>query len=117
VIRLVADENLNDFIVRGVLRRLPDLDILRIRDTEMRKASDVAVLEWAAAEGRVVLTHDVTTMTKHAYERLRAGKRLAGVFEIGQKVPVAVAIEEVILIAQCSLEDEWQGQVRYLPLR
>jgi hypothetical protein len=117
VIRFAADENLNDLIVRGLLRRRPDLDIVRIRDTKMREADDPAVLEWAVAEDRVVLTHDVTTMTKHAYERVRAGKRMAGVFEIGRKVPVAVAIEELALIAECSVEGEWEGQVRYLPLR
>lgn len=33
MIRFAADENLNDFIVRGLLRRRPDLDILRTRDT------------------------------------------------------------------------------------
>ena len=74
-------------------------------------------MEWAAAEGRVLPTHDVTTMTKHAYERVRAGKAMAGVFEIGQTVALAVAIEEIVLIAECSLEGEWEGQVRYLPLR
>ena len=117
MIRFAADENLNDFIVRGLLRRRPDLDIVRIRHTEMREAGDPAVLEWAVAEGRVMLTHDVTTMTKHAYERVRAGMRMAGVFEIGHKVPVAVAIEELVLIAEGSLDGEWEGQVRYLPLR
>lgn len=117
MIRFVADENLNDSIVRGLLRRRPDLDIVRIRDTEMREAGDPAILEWAAGEGRVVLTHDVTTMTKHAYERVGAGRGMAGAFEIGRKVPVAVAIEELVLIAECSLDGEWEGQVRYLPLR
>ena len=117
MIRFVADENLNESIVRGLLRRCPDLDIVRIRDTEMREAGDSAILEWAAGAGRVVLTHDVTTMTKHAHDRVRAGRRMAGVFEIGHKVPVAVAIEELVLITECSLDGEWEGQVRYLPLR
>jgi hypothetical protein len=36
VISFAADENLNDRIVRGLLRRRPDFDIVRIRDTEMR---------------------------------------------------------------------------------
>lgn len=115
MIRFAADENLNGFIVRGLLRRHPSLDIVRIQETEMRAAGDPAVLDWAAGEGRVLLTHDVTTMTNHAYERVRAGKSIRGVFEIGDKVPVAVAIEEILLIGECSSEDEWQGQ--YLPLR
>ncbi len=28
-----------------------------------------------------------------------------------------LAIEEILLIAEYSLEGEWEGQVRYLPLR
>jgi len=83
--RFAADENLNDFIVRGLLCRHPDLDIVRIRDTEMREADDPAVLEWAAVEGRVLLPHDVSTLTKHACERVRVGKRMAGVFQIGHR--------------------------------
>ena len=42
---------------------------------------------------------------------------MPGVFEITRKVPIGVAIEEILLLAECSLEKEWEGQVRYLPLR
>jgi hypothetical protein len=65
----------------------------------------------------VILTHDVTTMTKHAYERVRAGKPMAGVFEVSCAAPLSIVIDEVILLADCSVEGEWEGQVRYLPLR
>lgn len=51
----------------------------------------------------MVLTHDVSTITKYAYDRVRAGKRMAGICEIGHTVPVALAIEEIVLIAECSL--------------
>ena len=27
-----------------------------------------------------------------------------------------LAIEDILLIAECSLDGEWEGQVRYLPL-
>lgn len=75
------------------------------------------MLEWAAQEGRVLLTHDVATMTRYAYERVRKGKLMPGVFEVGRSVPAGLAIEEILLIAEYSLEGEWEGQVRYLPLR
>ena len=42
---------------------------------------------------------------------------MPGVFGVGQTVPVAVAIDEILLIAECSLEGELEGQVRHLPLR
>jgi hypothetical protein len=117
MIRLAADENLNNDIIRGVLRRQPDLDIVRVQDVGLSSADDPVVLEWAAQEERVLLTHDVSTITKYTYERVRAGKPMPGVFEIGRTVPIGRAIEDVLLLAECSLDGEWEGQVRYLPLR
>lgn len=42
---------------------------------------------------------------------------MPGVFEVNRKVPVGPAIEDTLLIAECSIENEWEGQVRYLPYR
>lgn len=116
MLRLAADENLNNSIVRGLLRRQPELDIVRIQDVGLSGADDPTVLEWAAQEGRVLLTHDVSTITKYAYERVRAGQPMPGVFEVGRNVPIGRAIEDILLLAEYSLDDEWEGQVRYLPL-
>jgi hypothetical protein len=65
----------------------------------------------------VLLTHDVSTITQYAYERVRMGKSMPGVFEVSRDVAVGVAIEDILLLAEYSLEGEWEGQVRYLPLR
>jgi hypothetical protein len=117
MLRLAADENFNNAIVRGLLRRKPDLDIIRVQDVGLSGAEDPVVLEWAAKEGRVLLTQDVTTITHHAYERVKAGKSMPGVFEVSCAVPIGTAIEDILLLAECSFEGEWEGQVRYLPLR
>ena len=74
------------------------------------------VLEWAASEGRVLVTHDAATMTKYALDRVRRSLSMPGVFEVSPTVPVALAIDDLVLIAACSVEGEWEGQVRYLPL-
>ena len=116
MLRLAADENFNNDIVRGLWRRESELDIVRIQDVGLSGADDPTVLEWAAREGRVLLTHDVTTMTRYAYERVRAGQPMPGVFEVSRAVPIGLAIEDILLLAECSLEGEWEGQVRYLPL-
>jgi hypothetical protein len=117
VLRLAADENFSNDIIRGLLRRKPDLDVVRVQDVGLSGADDPTILEWAAQEGRVLLTHDVSTLTRYAYERVEAGKPMPGVFEVSRQVPIGVAIEDIMLIAECSLEGEWEGQVRYLPLR
>jgi len=116
VIRLAADENFNGLIVRGLLRRNPNLDILRVQDTEVSEADDPVVLEWAAREGRVLITHDVNTIPRFAYERILAGKPMPGIFEVSDSLPVGQAIEDLLLLAECSEEGEWEGQIRYIPL-
>ncbi len=73
MLRFVADENINNNIVRGLLRRQPELDLVRIQDVGLTSANDPIVLEWAAQEGRVLLTHDVGTITQYAYERIEVG--------------------------------------------
>jgi len=73
MLRFAADENFNNNIIRGLLRRQPELDIIRVQDVGLRGADDPTVLGWAAQEGRVLLTHDVATITQYAYERMEAG--------------------------------------------
>jgi hypothetical protein len=41
---------------------------------------------------------------------------MPGVFALPQGIPTAVAVEEVLLLAECSIEGELEGQVRHLPL-
>ena len=116
MLRVAADENFNNDIIRGLLRRKPDVDIVRVQDVGLSGADDPAVLEWAARHERVLVTHDVSTLSKHAYERVGAGQRMPGVFEVSTSLAVGDAIEDLLRIVECSLEGEWEGQVRYLPL-
>jgi Domain of unknown function (DUF5615) len=117
MLQFLADENFNNDIVRGVRRRNPAIDLRRVQDEGLSGADDPTVLEWSAQAGRVLLTHDVSTMTHYAYDRVREGKPMPGVFEVSRNVPIGVAIEEILLLEECSRAGEWEGQVRYLPLR
>jgi hypothetical protein len=117
MLSFAADENFNIHIVNGVIRRLPTADLVRAQDAGLEGADDLAVLEWAANEGRVLLTHDVNTLTAFAYERIARGLSMPGVFEVSLNVPIGTAIDDILLLAECSVEGEWEGQVNYLPLK
>ena len=117
MIRLAFDENFNNDVLRGLLRRNPALDVVRVQDAGLRSADDPAVLAWAAADDRVMVSHDVCTLTAFAYARVKAGQPMPGLIEAGPDVPIATAIEDLLLIAECSEPGEWEGQVCYLPLR
>lgn len=114
---LAADENFNNDIVRGLSRRQSNIDIVRVQDVGLSGASDPIVLSWAAEENRILLTHDVTTITFHAYRRIEEGLPMPGVIEVSRLVPIGIAIEDLLLLANLSLEEELKDRVIYLPLR
>jgi len=92
------------------------VDVVRVQDAGLTGAEDRTVLEWAARHDRVLLTHDVQTLIGFAWEFVRLGKPMAGVIVLGRNVRVSQAVEELLLIAECSESDEWAGVVAYLPL-
>src|SRR5687768_1612793 len=111
MLRFAADENFKTGTVRGLLRRLPGLDLVRIQDVGLSGADDPAVLDWAAREGRIILTHDVSTLVRLAFERVAAGLPMPGVFAARSSAPIGLTIEDLVLLAECSVEGEWEGQV------
>ncbi|MEO7037819.1 MAG: DUF5615 family PIN-like protein [Polyangiaceae bacterium] len=115
MIRLLADENFNNDLLRGLRRRVPNIDAPRIQDVGMREASDEAVLEWAAAEGRLVLTHDVSTLIEFAWQRVRDGGHHVGVAAVDQQAPIGAVAADLLLLVQCSTDDEWLDQVVFIP--
>lgn len=116
MLRFLTDEDFRTVIVRGVRRARPELNVVRAQDVGLMSAHDRQILEWAARDDRVVLTHDVTTMTRYAHERVRAGERMPGVVAVHQQAPLRVVIEDLILVVDCTGDEELEGQVRYVPL-
>ena len=113
----LADENFRNAIVRGILRQAPVFDILRAQDIpRISGRDDLALLKFVTGEGRVVVTHDVSTMTRHAYDRCRSNLPMPGVIEVSRALPLGSVIEDLLLIAEQGARDDFEGQVRYLPL-
>lgn len=114
--KFLADENFDNRIVRGLLRRQPDLNIIRVQDLEIAGADDPTVLAWAAQAGRILLTHDERTIPNYTYERLAAGQSIAGVIVASDNLPISTVIEDVLLIVECSSAAEWVNELQRLPL-
>lgn len=114
---LATDEDFNNRILRGVLQRNPGLDIVRAQDVGLRGKSDAAVLEWAAKEDRILLSHDKKTMRQYVNDRLNAGLPMPGVFIVTKQAPRGRIIEDILILAECSLPREWENQIIFLPLK
>ena len=116
MLRFLADENFDQRIIRGLLARAPLTDVVTVQDAGLSARRDQELLAWAANQRRVLLTHDVTTMTGYAYERIAGGQPMPGVFAVHQTVAIGQVIDDLVLLAEASYDDEWEGQVRYLLL-
>ena len=113
---LLIDENLNHRILRGLLRSVPHLDYLLTPDVGLKGTDDPAVLDFAAREKRVLATHDLRTIPKHAYERVKAGLPMPGVIAVPDDLPIGSVIEDLAIVVECAALAEVQSLVIYLPL-
>ncbi len=114
--KFLADENLDNSIVRGVRRRSDRIDIVTIQEVGLSGMDDPAVLDWAAKERRILITHDVATITYYAYERMENNLPMVGVIEVKTGVSIGKAIADIVLIFECCQPEDLDGQIYYLPL-
>lgn len=106
MLRLLSDENFNGDIVRGLFLRQPNLDLLRTQDVGLQEVDDPVILDWAATNDRIVLTHDRATMPDFAYERLLREEPMSGLFVVNDRMPIRQAIDELLLLVDCSEQSE-----------
>jgi hypothetical protein len=116
--RIAADENFDNDILRGLKRRYADLDIVRIQDTDAYRAADERVLEWSAREGRVLLTHDRATMPDAFYARMTNGLTLPGVLICSaDPADIGAVLDDLSLMIEVDDPRGFEERIRYLPLK
>lgn len=115
MIRFAVDECLDNDIVRGLVRLRPEADLRRVQDAGLSGADDLAILEWAAREGRVVVTHDVATMIRFAFDRIADGRAMPGLIAVRGRASIRTVIDDLLLVAECADPVELDGRVLYVP--
>jgi hypothetical protein len=114
-LRLQADADLNQIILLAVIRREPALDFQSAAVAGLAGLSDPEVLALAARDGRVLVTHDQKTMPRH-FAAFITTAISPGVLVIPQRLPVATAVDDLLLIWSTMEADEWSNTIRFLPL-
>jgi predicted nuclease of predicted toxin-antitoxin system len=117
MIRFMADADLKEAIVGGCRRREPAIDFRSANEANLEGVHDPEVLALAAAEDRVLVSHDFKTMPRHFRDFLQARGSSPGVILIPQHMPIGEAIEELLLIWGASDAEEWKNRWQALPLR
>ncbi len=116
MLRFLIDENFDQRILRGLRLRLPQLDYVIVQQIGMGGHDDPAILDWAANEGRIIITHDVNTITRHTDERVKQGRPMPGVIIIPDQLEIGRVIQDLEIIIECGAETDLRDQIQYLPL-
>ena len=98
MIRYQADADLHHRIVVAVRRRERAIDFASAADSELEGLPDPDVLEVAASQGRILITHDRRTMLEHFRSRLEEGKSSPGVFLVSQSAPLGPVVEALVMV-------------------
>lgn len=108
---LASDADVNGEIIRGLRRRVPEIELVRVQDALPEGRPDPEVLAWAASENRVLLTNDRKTMVGFAFQRVTAGESIPGVIATTAEQSVGSAIDDILLIAEFMPEEEMRDQI------
>jgi hypothetical protein len=117
-VKWLADENFRNAIVRGLLRKSPAIDIVRAQDVrDVSGQNDQELLKFATAEGRVLVTHDLSTIIPAMREQMRIESRCAPIVMVPDSLPVGSAVDDLLILDACAVEADWAAGVLYIPLR
>lgn len=114
MIAFLADEDLNGKIIDGLRESLTSVKLVTAKEAGLMAHPDAEILEWAAAQGHVVVSSDENTMIAEAYERVRSLMPMPGVIIVPQDYPIGDAIEDLALIGYCGDPIEFADQVRFI---
>jgi len=101
----------------GLKWRHPGLDVVRVVDVGLGGKPDLEVLEWAAREGRVVVSRDRATLSAEAAQRVSQGRPMPGLILLrrgaGWGSPPQVLLEKrgkrIAAIAALAVKPVWEG--------
>jgi len=114
-IRFQADNDLKFGIVRAVRRREPAIDFVSAQEAGLDGVSDPEVLDRAATEGRILVSHDRRTMLDYFRAQLAAGRSSPGVLIVSQGASIGSVVEAIVHIWALADPLELRDQVHYLP--
>jgi hypothetical protein len=96
------------------LRHFPAVDFRTAHEASLEGVPDEQVLEIAAREGRILVSHDLSSMPTH-FTNFTSNHDSPGVLLIPQSLSIKQAVEELATIWGASEAEEWVNTITWLP--
>lgn len=117
-IKYLMDENVDPVYQDQLRRRKPDLAVWAVGDPAAPPKStlDPEILCWCEEHNFVLVTNNRSSMPVHLADHIAQGRHVPGIFILNPDLSIGQNIDELILIAEASFDDEYQDRIDYLPL-
>ncbi|MFB2939012.1 DUF5615 family PIN-like protein [Aerosakkonemataceae cyanobacterium BLCC-F154] len=117
-LKYLIDENVNPLYPNQIRRREPDIVIQVVGEPETppKGTLDPEILCWCEDRQFVLVTNNRTSMPVHLNDHIALGRHIPGIFILNPNLTIGENLEELILAALASEDDEYQDRIVYLPL-
>ncbi|MEA5468046.1 DUF5615 family PIN-like protein [Spirulina sp. 06S082] len=117
-IQYLLDEHISPVFRTQLVRRNPELKVRIIGDLDVppKGTLDPEILVWCELNNYILVTNNRKSMPKHLAQHLEEGGHIPGIFTIDLEIGMGQLLDELILIASASFEDEYRDRIEYLPL-
>jgi hypothetical protein len=113
----LADEDVSHDLIKALRSLEPTLDILAVGEpgAPAKRTPDPALLLFAEASGRTLLSGDRSTMTRHLGNHFAAGHQTWGLILLRDGFPLARYVADVHLIWFVETPADWVNRTAYIP--
>ncbi|MDZ7962049.1 MAG: DUF5615 family PIN-like protein [Aulosira sp. DedQUE10] len=117
-LKYILDENVDKVYIRQFRQRSRDLMMWVVGDpgAPPRGTLDPEILCWCEEHNFILVTNNRTSMPVHLAEHIAQGQNIPGIFILTDKLTIGQTIDQLIIIAKASFNDEYQNQIVHLPL-
>ena len=113
-VRFQADNDLRKAILRGAVRREPQLDFRSAQSARLDGVRDSEVLALSPRDGRILVSRDFQTMPRH-FREFTERQHSPGVLLISQDLPIGEAVASLLLIWEASTPSDWEDRLCLIP--
>lgn len=117
-LKYLLDENVDRVYQTQLLQREPSLVVWAVGDpgAPARSTLDPEIICWCEAYNFVLVTNNRTSMPPHLTDHIAQGRHVPGIFILNPNLSIGENLEELILMALASEENEYQDRIVHLPL-
>lgn len=117
-LKYLMDENVNPIYTNQIRRINPELVIRSVGEigTPSLSTLDPEILLWCEEYNFILVTNNRKSMPVHLRDHLNLNHHIPGIFILNPNLTIGENIEELILIAEYSYDNEYRDQIIHLPL-